>query len=189
MPITTLDDRTALIVVDLQRGVAGIAAAVHPIAEVVARSVALAEAFRERGLPVVLVNVNGRPPGRTDRGPASTAPIPDEYVELMADLDRRPDDIIVTKQTPSAFANTGLNETLRGLGVTQVVVTGVSTSNGAEATARDAHELGYHVTVATDAVTDSSAEAHEYSVANVFPRIAETGTTDDIIAVLAAPRQ
>jgi nicotinamidase-related amidase len=70
------------------------------------------------------------------------------------------------------------------LGVTQVVIVGVATSNGVEVTARQAYELGFNVTLATDAMTDSHADAHAYSVARVFPRIGETGATQEIIILM-----
>jgi nicotinamidase-related amidase len=55
-----------------------------------------------------------------------------------------------------------------------------------ESTARAAFDAGFHVTVATDAVTDRDEEAHRNSVDRIFPRMAETGTTDEILAVLDA---
>ena len=55
--------------IDLQKGVAGLPTA-HPAGEIIARAARLARAFRERGLPVVLVNVDGTAPGRTDAGAA-----------------------------------------------------------------------------------------------------------------------
>ena len=55
MPITTLDPKTALVVIDLQRGIVGLPTA-QPVAEVVANAAALAKAFRRRGLPVGLVD-------------------------------------------------------------------------------------------------------------------------------------
>lgn len=64
------------------------------------------------------------------------------------------------------------------------VLAGIATSIGVESTARSAYEHGYHVTVATDAVTDMSAEAHENSVERIFPRLGETGTTAAIIKLL-----
>ncbi|MGV7245230.1 isochorismatase family protein, partial [Caballeronia sp. M23-90] len=64
MAVTTLDPNTALIVVDLQKGLVGSPFS-HPIDKVVERSCALLHAFRERGLTVVLVNVAGGAPGRT----------------------------------------------------------------------------------------------------------------------------
>jgi nicotinamidase-related amidase len=68
MPITTLDPNTALIVVDLQKGIVG-SPLTHPVGEVVERAGSLAAAFRQHGLPVVLVNVAGGAPGRTERPP------------------------------------------------------------------------------------------------------------------------
>ncbi|WP_063007354.1 isochorismatase family protein [Nocardia kruczakiae] len=65
MPVTTLDPATALIVIDLQQGIVGRPLA-HPVEPVIARAATLARAFRDRDLPVVLVNVAGTPPGRTD---------------------------------------------------------------------------------------------------------------------------
>ncbi len=58
MPLTKLDDTAALVVIDLQKGIAGITS-VHPVSEIIARAAELGRSFRERGLPVVLV-VNGR---------------------------------------------------------------------------------------------------------------------------------
>jgi nicotinamidase-related amidase len=184
MPVTTLDPTTALVVVDLQRGIVGVPLA-HPVEGVIEHSTALLAAFRERGLPVALVNVAGAPPGRTDSGPR-TRGFPDGWTELIPELDVRPGDILVTKHARSAFTGTGLAERLRGLGATQVVVTGIATSSGVESTARDAHERGFNVTLPTDAMTDSDPARHEHSVARIFPRIAETGTTRDVLDLLAA---
>ena len=64
------------------------------------------------------------------------------------------------------------------------MIVGVATSNGVEVTARQAYELGFNVTLATDAMTDLQADAHAYSVTRVFPRIGETGTTQEIINLM-----
>ncbi len=70
------------------------------------------------------------------------------------------------------------------MGVTQVVLAGVATGTGVEATARQAYEAGFNVTLALDAMTDVRSEAHEYSISNVFPRLGETGSSQEIIALL-----
>ncbi|MFF0478865.1 hypothetical protein [Streptomyces sp. NPDC004284] len=64
MSVTAVDRRSALVVVDLQKSVAGLPLA-HPAEEVLARNAGLLAAFRRRRLPVVLVNVAGAPPGAT----------------------------------------------------------------------------------------------------------------------------
>jgi nicotinamidase-related amidase len=185
MPITTLDPRTALVIIDLQKGVVDMPLA-HPVAGVVERSVELAREFRAHGLPVVLVNVAGSPPGRTDASGAAPRTLPQGWSDLIDELEVQDGDVLVTKYARSAFTGTGLAERLRDAGVTQVVVTGIATAGGVESTARDAHEQGFHVTLPVDAMTDSHAERHRHSVEAAFPRIAETGTTADVLAILAA---
>lgn len=184
---STLDPVTALVTIDLQKGITGLDLT-HPASEVVARSAALARAFRKHGLPVVLVNVAGSPPGRTEAGPGAPRSFPEGWAELVPELDQQPEDLVVTKYARSAFAGTGLSERLRGLGVTQIVVVGISTSGGVESTARSAHEDGFHVSLPIDAMTDRTPEAHEYSIQKIFPRIAETGTTEELIEVLESTR-
>ena len=70
MAMTTLDPKTALLVIDLQKGILSYPT-VHPVSEVVQRASALADAFRRHGLPVVLVNVTGGALGRTESVPTA----------------------------------------------------------------------------------------------------------------------
>jgi nicotinamidase-related amidase len=181
--VTTLDPKTALIVIDLQKGIVAYPT-VHPIGEVVERSRALADAFRRHGLPVVLVNVAGGAPGRTEQQRRLSEPFPEGWTDLIPELDQQPSDIVVTKRTWGAFASTPLEQQLKALGVTQVVIVGVATGTGVEATARQAYEQGFNVTLAVDAMTDMRREAHDYSIAHVFPRLGETGATQEIIDLL-----
>jgi nicotinamidase-related amidase len=183
MALTTLDPNTALIIVDLQKGIVG-SPFIHPMGEIVDRSRALLGAFRERGLPVVLVNVAGVAPGRTER-PRRSGSFPAGWTDFIPELDQQPSDLVVTKRSWGAFANTDLENQLKTRGVTQVVITGVATGTGVEATARQAYEQGFNVTLAVDAMTDARADAHHYSISNVFPKLGETGTARDIIDLLA----
>jgi nicotinamidase-related amidase len=183
MPVTAIDDSTALIVVDLQKGIVN-SPFIHPISGVIERSRALIDAFRGHGLPVVLVNVAGGSPGRTEQ-PRRHAALPEGFTELLPELNRQPGDIVVTKRTWGAFASADLESQLRAKGVTQVVLAGVATATGVEATARQAYERGFNVALAIDAMTDTRPEAHAYSLAHVFPRLGETGTAREIIALLA----
>ena len=183
MALTTLDPITALIVIDLQKGIVG-APFVHPLVDVVARARALIDAFRVCGLPVALVNVAGRPPGRTERRSTQNAAPPEGWTDLIPELNRQAGDIVVTKRTWGAFANTDLEAKLKALGVTQVVIAGVATATGVESTARQAYEHGFNVTLAIDAMTDRRPEAHVYSITQVFPRLGETGTSQEIIDLL-----
>ena len=181
MALTILDPVTALIVIDLQKGIVAFPT-VHPIGEIVSRARALADAFRARGLPVALVNVAGAAPGRTET--PRTQSFPEGWTDLIPELDRQPGDIVVTKRTWGAFASTDLEQQLRARGVTQVVIVGVATGTGVESTARQAYEQGFNVTLAVDAMTDTRPEAHAYSIEKVFPRLGETGTTQEIIEII-----
>lgn len=179
MPVTTLDQQTSLIVVDLQKGIVNLPT-IHPIAGVIERSRALIDTFRQHSLPVVLVNVAGGAPGRTEQPPRLTT-FPAGFADLIPELNQQPTDILVTKHSWGAFPTTNLEAQLKALGVTQVVVVGVATGTGVESTARQAYELGFNVTLAIDAMTDTRPESHAYSLSHVFPRLGETGTTQEII--------
>jgi nicotinamidase-related amidase len=183
MPITTLDPKTALIVIDLQKGIVN-GNFIHPIGDIIDRTRALIDVFRANKLPVVLVNVAGRAPGRTEEGPRSNPSFSEGWTDFLPQLDRQPGDIVVTKRSWGAFATTDLEHQLKTRGVTQVVVTGVATAVGVEATARQAYEQGFNVTLAIDAMTDLREEAHQYSIRNVFSRVGETGSTKEIISLL-----
>lgn len=184
MALTILDPHSALVVVDLQKGLASLPF-VHPFDGIIERNRALLDAFRAHRLPVVLVNVVGGAPGRTEQPPRATQDRPADFANLLPGLDRQPDDILVTKRTWGAFASTDLDAQLKALGVTQIIVTGVATGTGVEATARQAYEAGYNVTLPIDAMSDLRAEAHDHTTTRVFPRLGETGLTQDALALLA----
>lgn len=186
MTLTTLDPKTALIVVDLQKGIVSYPT-VHPVVDVVKHASALADAFRRHRMPVVLVNVGGTPSGRTEQArPGGERPA--GWADLVPELGQQPEDHTVTKRTWGAFTNTDLEDYLKKRSVTQVVIAGVATSMGVESTARQAHEHGFNVTLAVDAMTDMSAEAHTNSITRIFPRLGETGTTRQIIDLLDGMR-
>jgi nicotinamidase-related amidase len=182
VPLTKLDETAALVVIDLQKAVVGVPT-VHPVGEIIDRAARLASAFRERRLPVVLVHATGRAPGRTDAGMPRFS-FPPDWTELVPELDRQPGDYVVAKQRWGAFIGTELDEHLRRRGVTQVVLTGIATGVGVESTARGAYDLGYHVALIVDAMTDGDAEVHRHCVEKVFPRLGETATTDDVLRLL-----
>ena len=169
MPLTLLDAIPALIVIDLQKGVVSLPA-VHPVGEIVGRTAQLARAFRERGLPVVLVNATAPAPGRTDAGRPKYS-LPPGWPDLVPELEQHPGDHLVSKQRWGAFLGTSLDDYLRQRGVTQIFLTGVATSAGVESTARSAYDLGYNVVLVIDAMTDLNAEAHRHTVERIFPRI------------------
>lgn len=183
MPLTKRDTTAALIIIDLQKGIVGLPTA-HPTAEIVGRVTQLTRAHRKRGLPVVFVNVTDVAPGRTDARPRKFE-FPPDWTVLVAELEQHPDDHLVTKQRVGAFLGTSLHDSLRQRGVTEVFLTGIATSAGVEATARNAYDLSYNVVVVVDAMTDRGAEAHRHSVGKIFPRPGDTDKTDNLLKAIA----
>jgi nicotinamidase-related amidase len=189
MPITAIDPSSALVVIDIQKGIVGMPT-VHPIDTVVANVIRMVDAFRAKALPVVLVNVAWSADGGDALKTRKQAPSPagsfppgfsDLVAELRADATR---DILITKRQWGAFYGTGLDLQLRRRGVTNIVLCGVATSIGVESTARDAWERNYNLTFAADAMTDRDPSAHDRALETIFPRIGEIGTTAEVLAML-----
>ncbi len=186
LPLTTLDPNTALVVIDLQKGLLSYPT-IHPVLEIAAKASRIAKTFRKHRLPVVLVNVAGGAPGRTEQQrPGGDRPA--DWAELLPELGPEAQDIRITKRTWGAFTHTELETRLRQAGVTEIVLCGIATSIGVESTAREAYALGFNVTLAIDAMTDIDAGAHENSIQKIFPRLGETATTEELIELLKRRR-
>jgi nicotinamidase-related amidase len=189
MPATALDAKTALVVIDLQKGIAALPT-VHPIGGVIANAARLAVGFRTAGLPVVLVTVTFSPDGGDALQPRVDVPrrfaTPPGFADLMPELDAQPGDLRITKRQPNAFYGTELDLQLRRRGVTGIVLAGVSTSSGVDGTARAAFERAFNITFAADAITDLDPAAHDFVMTKLFPRIGEIDSTDAIIGLLRA---
>ena len=105
---------------------------------------------------------------------------------LCLGLHRQPEPYTVTKHQIGAFYGTALERILRRAGVTQVFLTGVATTMGVEASARNASTMAITSCSSQDAMSDMSAENHQHAVATTFARIGEVTTTDEVLAKLAA---
>lgn len=188
--ITAIDKNSALILIDLQKGIVKMELA-HPVEPVLQNAATLAHAFREKGLPIILVNVNpfGAPWTRTrvqQTAPSGSSPNP-EFYELVPGLNMAKSDLLITKRTWNAFYETGLQEELEKRKITGIVLAGIATSIGVEGTARAASEKGYNISFASDAITDRILSAHQNSLQVIFPRIGELGTTEEILSNLNPP--
>lgn len=189
MTATELDPRTALVLIDLQKGIVA-APTVQPAEQIVANATRLATAFRGADLPVVLVRVTTSPDGRdalttrVQHSLHSGENVPSDYAEYVPELGITDTDILITKRQWGAFYGTELDLQLRRRGITGIVLAGIATSVGVESTARAAHEHGYNITFATDAMTDISEQAQDNSHQRIFPLIGELDTTDAILELL-----
>jgi nicotinamidase-related amidase len=185
--------RTAIVVIDLQKGIAGMpGGAPHLKPAVIANCARLLAAARAAGAQPVLVHVGGSPDGAdrvhtlTDQPMRSLGALPPDWSELIPELDRQPSDIVILKRQWGAFYGTDLDLQLRRRGLTTIVICGISTEAGVESTARDAYERGYELIFAEDAMTSMIAESHANSVGRIFPRIGRVRSTEQILAALSA---
>jgi nicotinamidase-related amidase len=180
--------KTALVVIDLQKGVVGRPIVPYTASDIVERSSRLAKAMREKGGTVVYVRVDFNDFLRlpVDQPPAiPDGPLPAELSEIVPEAGMLPGDALVTKRHHGAFARTELESLLKAHGVETVVICGVSTSVGVESTARQGTGLGFAFVVAEDACGAMAVEEHAYAVKIIFPRLAKVRSTDEVIAALA----
>ncbi len=174
---------TALVLIDLQKGVLAMPVAPHPAADVYERATRLARRFRAVKAPVVWVRVSFSP----DLGDAPRLPVdrPTDYAALPPGWDDLPgpppaSDLIVTKRQWGAFYGTDLDLQLRRRGVRCIVLGGIATHIGVESTARSAAEHGYELVIPEDLCSSLNVEAHEFSFKHIFPRIGRVTASDDI---------
>ena len=89
------------------------------------------------------------------------------------ELAPRPDELVVTKQYPSAFFGTSLASTLRLRGVDALVIGGASTSGCVRATAVDAMQHGFIPLVVPDACLDRDTRPHEAALCDLGAKYAD----------------
>lgn len=102
-------------------------------------------------------------------------------VEIHSSLRPRRHDRIISKHRYSAFYNTDLETVLRGMKVTDLIITGVLTNCCCESTARDAFFRDFSVFFLADATAASEPEFHVASLRNLAYAFAYVTTTDDIL--------
>lgn len=180
---------TALVVIDLQKGIVGIQTEPYPSSAVVAKAAALAKAFRKNSMPVFLVRVTPSPDGRDALQPIAdipmqSAPRPADWAQIVPEMGPEPGDIIITKRQWGAFFGTELDMQLRRRKIETIVLCGISTNAGVESTARFAYEYGYQQIFIEDACSARSKEEHEHPMKRTFGRLGRVRSTEEILADL-----
>ncbi|WP_266183646.1 hydrolase [Dyella humicola] len=180
---------TALVLIDLQKGIAPYAGGPHTSQEVFERGGRLAARFRELKAPVVLVRVGwsadgGDAPHQPVDAPMGKGPLPADWWDFAEQLDVADSDILITKRQWGAFYGTELDLQLRRRGIKRIVLGGISTNIGVESTARFGWELGYELVLVEDAMSSSSAEHHQFAVEHIFPRLGLVRSTAEVLGAL-----
>ncbi len=185
-----LAEKTALVVIDLQQGIADPSrqGAPHASSVVVENASRLAQAFAEEGGFVVLVRVSSldgkdmlKPD--TDRNLTPGA-YPAGWDEIVPELAKIQGAHVVTKRQWGAFYGTDLDLQLRRRGIDTIVLCGISTSIGVDTTAREAFQHGYQQIFVEDAMTASTKEEHDYVCRYIFPRIGKIRSTEEVLTAL-----
>ncbi len=188
-----LDPRkTALVLIDMQKGTLAFPLAPYDRTTLIANTAALGQAFAEAGGLIATVTV-AFAPDRSDLPPqAIDQPMmlppggfPPDWSELTPEIAALPAAVSVTKRHWSAFYGTELDLQLRRRRIETVVIGGIATNFGVESTARDAWQHGYDVIVAEDASTSIGAELHAFAIASTLPRVSRIRGVAQIMAALA----
>lgn len=181
---------TALVLIDLQRGVVGLPTVPRSGIEVVKNAVRLAERFREAKAPVILVRVAFSPDRLDALHPEvdttwNRGTLPPDWSELVPELGPCSGDIVITKKQWGAFYGADLDLQLRRRNIHKIILGGIATNIGVESTARAAYELGYHQIFAEDAMAALNEEGHNSSIRQIFPRIGLVRSTEEVLAASA----
>lgn len=182
--------KIALLIIDMQRGMdsASLPPRNNPDAET--SMVALRDAWRAAGQPVVNVRHMSRSAG-------SVFFPGQQGAEFQARFEPLPTEHVVEKNVTDAFINTGLERWLHVRDIRDIVIVGVSTNNSVESTARTAGNLGFAATVVSDATfafeqrdfggTMRSAEdVHLLSLSNLHGEYAAVRTSAEVLSGLHA---
>ncbi|MEW6372483.1 MAG: isochorismatase family protein [Pseudomonadota bacterium] len=181
---------TALVLIDLQNGNMARELAPYSSRQVLGNCVLLAQEMRSRGAMVVFVRVlmNELQPGPADAPlRAADAPPPPPDASLFApDAGVEATDVVITKRQWGAFYGTELDQLLRRRHIRTLILGGIVTNIGVESTARAAHDLGYALVFAEDAMSGISAEAHDFACKNTFRIMGRVRKTSELIDALQA---
>lgn len=166
---------TALVLIDLQKGILQLPLQPYSSDEIVARSLKFTEKCRDAGVTICLVHVTWNPDmkdvlnSKVDVSMKHAA-LPEDWAVFTEGL-QQPSDLVITKRQWGAFYGTDLDLQLRRRGIKTVILGGVATNLGVESTARDTWEHGYDLVIVEDLCSSFETMMHEFSFQKIFPRI------------------
>jgi nicotinamidase-related amidase len=140
--------RQALLIIDMQVGSFGEGSDRHDVPGLIDRLNRLAGRLRARGDTVIFIQHDGPPDDPHHPGKPGW--------EILPELDRRPDDLVVRKASCDSFLETDLEDVLTRLGAETVIVTGCATDFCVDTTIRSALARRYITVVPTDGHTTAN---------------------------------
>jgi len=159
--------------------------------QVIPNNVRLLESFRSLGLPRFLVRVATRTRDSADtswryKQWGLLVPPDAHECQILEELGPKPGDIVLDKTTSSVFLSTNLDFVLRNIGITSLVITGVSTNGCVESSTRTAGDLGYKSYLIADATATYTPELHEESLSDMDHNFAIVKSTEEVLGELKA---
>ena len=178
--------KTALVVIDLQKGITAINTEPYTSKIVVENAVKILSEVRKNKMPVFLVHVTPSPDLKDALRPVSETSYQrsgydPSWSEFVPELKIQPSDFLITKHQWGAFYGTELDLQLRRRGIDTIILCGISTNLGVESTARFAYEFGFNQIFVSDAMAARSKDEHEYPIKYVFPRLGLIRTTEEVL--------
>lgn len=155
-------------------------------------ALSLVNEARQAGVPIFYTNVvyqSGGADGGVFYQKLPALSVFDEGSELgdWADgIEPDDDEIVISKQYPSAFFGTSLASTLTSLGVDTLIITGVTTSGCVRATCVDAMSYGFIPIVVADACGDRHDAPHEANLFDMQAKYADVVESDAVLDFLRA---
>ncbi|QFT78730.1 isochorismatase family protein [Erythrobacter sp. THAF29] len=160
------------------------------VEDVLASALRVREAARAAGIPVILTNVvyhaNGIDGGRFFEKvkPLRHFLAGNPMGDWAPGLIPADDELVVSKQYPSAFFGTSLAATLTAKGVDHVILTGLTTSGCVRASCVDSISNGFITTVVRDAVGDRHPAPHEANLFDMDAKYADVVGEQEILGFL-----
>lgn len=137
-------DKAALVLIDCQREYSEGGLKLSGIEAAVAEAAKLLSWARGRGVPVIHIVHHGKPGGAlfNPEGPMAA---------IIPGLEPAAGEKVIAKALPNAFAGTGLQETLKATGRSELIIAGFQTHMCVSASVRAALDLGWRTTVVASA--------------------------------------
>lgn len=181
--------KTALVVIDLQKGIASMSTEPYPTNVVIENTAKLLTEARKNNMPVFLVHVTPSPDSKDALRPVSETSFQmssynPSWSEFVPELNIQASDFLITKHQWGAFYGTELDLQLRRRGIDTIILCGISTNFGVESTARFAYEFGFNQIFVEDAMAARSKEEHEYPIKYIFPRLGLICNTNEVLRTL-----
>jgi NAD(P)-dependent dehydrogenase (short-subunit alcohol dehydrogenase family)/nicotinamidase-related amidase len=176
---------TAVVMVDLQKGILGFPTAPRSGSQVLTAAAALIARLRTAGTFIAVTRVMYAPDFAdalrqpVDRPLPGGTPPPD-WAELPAELGLQAGDPIIDKRQWGAFYGTDLDLQLRRRGIKTIILGGIATNMGVESTARDAWERNYNLIFASDTISGLSTGTHNFSMCSILPLLGKVRSNEQI---------